>query len=157
MKFTSFTLSALLATGATAFSPSSIATRSGTNSAVASTASLESALFARKPFISGNWKMNPSTPEEAITLAKEISEAVTSDSPDADVALFVPYVFLSDAMKAAQGKVMIGAEVRLVEPPTGMRPARPPHFSAPYAFFQGSLLRPLSILSLTQHTSGRLP
>ena len=72
-------------------------------------------LFAtRKPFISGNWKLNPQTREEAITLASEISAAIGPDSPDADVALFVPYVFIEAAMKAAGGKLSIGAEVRFV-------------------------------------------
>jgi triosephosphate isomerase len=69
-------------------------------------------LEARKPFISGNWKLNPQTREEAVTLASEISKAVTKDSPDADRALFVPYVFIEAAMSAVdKDKLMIGAEV----------------------------------------------
>jgi triosephosphate isomerase len=32
-------------------------------------------MAARKPFIAGNWKMNPETVEEAVALAKEIVEA----------------------------------------------------------------------------------
>lgn len=68
-------------------------------------------LFAsRKPFISGNWKLNPQTREEAITLATEISEGITSASPESDVALFVPYVFIESTMNACDGKYFVGAE-----------------------------------------------
>lgn len=67
--------------------------------------------MARKPFISGNWKLNPQTKEEAAQLAAGIAAAVGPGSPEADVALFVPYVFLSTAMEAAGGKIAIGAEV----------------------------------------------
>mmetsp|Transcript_23908 Transcript_23908/g.34977 ORF Transcript_23908/g.34977 Transcript_23908/m.34977 type:complete len:290 (-) Transcript_23908:66-935(-) len=67
-------------------------------------------LSARKPFISGNWKLNPQTREEAISLGKEISDSITENTPDIDVALFVPYVFIEAAMGATDGKVMVGAE-----------------------------------------------
>ena len=67
--------------------------------------------MARKPFISGNWKLNPQTKDEATKLAADIAAAVTDKSPDSDVALFVPYVFI-DAAKAAVGdKLQIGAQV----------------------------------------------
>jgi Triosephosphate isomerase len=69
----------------------------------------------RKPFISGNWKLNPQTKKEAIDLAKDIAAAVTEDSPDADVALFVPYVFIETAMEAVNGKINIGAEVGTIQ------------------------------------------
>ena len=68
-------------------------------------------LDARKPFISGNWKLNPQTKDEAVTLATEISSTITEASPDAEVALFVPYVFIESAMEAVGDKLMIGAEV----------------------------------------------
>jgi hypothetical protein len=72
--------------------------------------SLEAA--ARKPFISGNWKLNPSTKGEAVALAKDISSKITDSSPDCDVALFVPYVFIEAAMEAAaDSRIMVGAEV----------------------------------------------
>jgi triosephosphate isomerase len=67
-------------------------------------------LYARKPFISGNWKLNPDTKEEAIALGKEIAAAVTDATGDIDVALFVPYVFIEAAKEAVGGKVSIGAE-----------------------------------------------
>lgn len=68
-------------------------------------------LDARKPFISGNWKLNPQTRDEAVTLATEIASKITVDSPDADVALFVPYVFIESAMTAVGDKLQVGAEV----------------------------------------------
>ncbi|KAG7356036.1 triosephosphate isomerase [Nitzschia inconspicua] len=65
---------------------------------------------ARKPFISGNWKLNPQTKEEAVQLASEIAASINPSSPDADVALFVPYVFIEAAMEAVGGKLQVGAE-----------------------------------------------
>ena len=69
--------------------------------------------MARTPIISGNWKLNPQTRDEAVQLATDIAASITSDSPDAEVALFVPYVFIETAMKACDGKLMVGAEVRV--------------------------------------------
>jgi len=68
----------------------------------------------RKPFITGNWKLNPQTREEAITLATDIAASVTDSTPDADIALFVPYVFIEAAKNAAGDKLMVGAEVSRV-------------------------------------------
>jgi len=68
-----------------------------------------SILSARRPFISGNWKLNPSNLEEALVLGKAISDSVTPESP-CDVALFVPYVFIEQVKELAGGKVSIGAE-----------------------------------------------
>jgi Triosephosphate isomerase len=68
-------------------------------------------LEARRPFISGNWKLNPQTKEEAVQLASAIAQSITSSSPDAEVALFVPYVFIESAMHAVNGKLQVGAEV----------------------------------------------
>ena len=100
MKFSVLSLISLCGTAA-AFVPSFGVQRTSTE------------LFAiRKPFISGNWKLNPQTKEEAIALASEIAASVGPDSPDADRALFVPYVFIDAAIEAAGDKLMIGAEVR---------------------------------------------
>ena len=107
MKFTACSIAAALvvstAAGFTTTAPSSFGVRSSVPTALEA---------ARKPFISGNWKLNPQTKQEAIDLAKGIAAAVTDESPDADVALFVPYVFIETAMEAVGGKVQIGAEVR---------------------------------------------
>ena len=99
MQLSAITLFSTLAS-ASAFAPSSL---------VASQSSTQ--LEARKPFITGNWKLNPQTKEEAVTLASEIAAKIGPDSPDADVALFVPYVFLEAAMGAVGSKIDIGAEV----------------------------------------------
>lgn len=66
--------------------------------------------MARKPFISGNWKLNPQTKDEATALGADIAAAITSDSPDCDVALFVPYVFIEAAQGVVDNKLMVGAE-----------------------------------------------
>lgn len=90
-----------------------VAAFAGTASAfapAAQTGRTETGLFARKAFITGNWKLNPSTKAEAITLATGIADAVTADSPG-DVALFVPYPFLESVQAAVGGKIIIGAEV----------------------------------------------
>lgn len=74
-------------------------------------------LFAssRKPFISGNWKLNPSSKEDAVALGKEIASSVTPDTGDVDVCLFVPYVYIEAAIEAVGDKVMIGAEAVVPE------------------------------------------
>jgi len=68
--------------------------------------------MARKPFISGNWKLNPQSKEEAITLSKDIAASITDKTPESDIALFVPYVFIESAMDSVDGKINVGAEVR---------------------------------------------
>lgn len=93
-------LASLLFGSATAF------TTISNHAAVSSTA-----LNARKPFISGNWKLNPQSKDEALTLAKNIASSITDSSPDSDVALFVPYVFIESAMGAVDSKLSVGAEV----------------------------------------------
>jgi hypothetical protein len=97
MKFAALSLLSMLATTG-AFAPS-FGIRPSTS------------LDARKPFITGNWKLNPQTRDEAIALAGEIAAAIGPDTPDVDVALFVPYVFIESAMEAVDGKMFIGAEV----------------------------------------------
>ena len=69
-------------------------------------------LFARRPFITGNWKLNPQSKEEAITLAQGIAAAVTDESP-CDVALFVPFPFIECAQRAVGNKITVGAEVSI--------------------------------------------
>jgi triosephosphate isomerase (TIM) len=95
---TLFTL--LMASTTAAFSPLMAGTRATTE------------LAARRPFITGNWKLNPQSREEAVILAKDIAASIGPDSPDAEVALFVPYVFIEAAMGAVGNKLGVGAEVR---------------------------------------------
>jgi hypothetical protein len=71
---------------------------------------------ARRPFISGNWKLNPQSRDEAVKLASEIAASITPSSPVADIALFVPYVFIESAMNSVQGKLQVGAEVCYMQP-----------------------------------------
>jgi len=73
-------------------------------------ASSTTSLYERKPFISGNWKLNPQSKDEAVALASGIAGSITESSPDAEVALFVPYVFIESAQSAVGGKLSIGAE-----------------------------------------------
>jgi triosephosphate isomerase (TIM) len=68
--------------------------------------------MARRKFISGNWKLNPQTKSEANTLAADIAASITSESPKADVALFVPYPFIDSVMSKVGDKMLIGGEVR---------------------------------------------
>ena len=118
MKFSALSLiAATLISDTRAFAPTATSSSSSNRhsiSSAAASATITALEATRKPFISGNWKLNPQTRQEAIDLAKGIASAVTSDSPDADVALFVPYVFLETAMEAVDGKIDIGAEVRTV-------------------------------------------
>jgi hypothetical protein len=71
----------------------------------------ETMLFERRPFITGNWKLNPSTRDEAVVLAKGIADAVNPDSP-CEVALFVPYPFIEAVQEVVGDKLTVGAEVR---------------------------------------------
>ena len=70
---------------------------------------VQTELYERKPFITGNWKLNPSTKGEAIQLASEIVRAIKPDSPD--VALFVPFPFIETVQTTVGDKISIGAEV----------------------------------------------
>lgn len=96
------------------FSALSIIALFGSSAAFAPTSTLShsTALEAsRKPFISGNWKLNPQTKDEAITLAGDIASSIGEDTPESDIALFVPYVFIEAAMESVDGKLNVGAEV----------------------------------------------
>mmetsp|Transcript_30639 Transcript_30639/g.34936 ORF Transcript_30639/g.34936 Transcript_30639/m.34936 type:complete len:284 (+) Transcript_30639:106-957(+) len=72
-------------------------------------ARLNTNLSARKSFITGNWKLNPTTKQEAVDLASGIAKSVTDSSPG-DVALFVPYTYLESVQNAVDGKLTVGAE-----------------------------------------------
>lgn len=101
MKFTT-ALTSILVSQAAAFVPSSFGVQ---------TESTDVSLgMARKPFISGNWKLNPQTREEAINLGESISDSITDSTPDIDVALFVPYVFIEATHTAVGETLMVGAE-----------------------------------------------
>jgi hypothetical protein len=67
-------------------------------------------LFARKPFITGNWKLNPQSKAEAVDLARGIADSITGESPS-DVALFVPFPYLETVQDIVGDKLIVGAEV----------------------------------------------
>lgn len=73
---------------------------------------LRTDLYGRKPFITGNWKLNPQTKQEAIALANGVSNAVSPYSP-ADVAIFVPFPFIEAVQACVGNKCIVGAEVRV--------------------------------------------
>ncbi len=101
MKF-SASLTALLGLFGTslAFAPSSFQT---------SQRSAQTELFERKPFITGNWKLNPTTKGEAIQLATDIVRSMKPESPE--VALFVPFPYIETVQTVVGDKISIGAEV----------------------------------------------
>lgn len=65
-------------------------------------------LYERKPFITGNWKLNPMTKGEAIALATDIVRTMNDDSPE--VAVFVPFPFIQSVQTVVGDKISIGAE-----------------------------------------------
>lgn len=103
MKVAAVSLLAALGSAA-AFSPS------GPSFGVSRSAVSSTELFERKPFITGNWKLNPQSKDEAVELAKGIASSITSDSP-CDAALFVPFPFIESVMEAVDGKLKVGAEM----------------------------------------------
>jgi triosephosphate isomerase (TIM) len=71
-------------------------------------------LFARRPYITGNWKLNPLTKSEAIALAKATADAINWRTT-ADVALFVPFPFLEGVKDAVNDRITIGAQVSCMD------------------------------------------
>lgn len=103
MRFSTFA-TVLFASGTTnAFSPSSF-TYTQRNT-------FQTELYERKPFITGNWKLNPDTKDDAIQLASDIAKSMTPQSPD--VALFVPFPFIETVQTVVGDKITVGAEVSL--------------------------------------------
>jgi hypothetical protein len=70
-------------------------------------------LFARKAFITGNWKLNPTSKAEAVDLARGIAAAVTNTSP-CDVGIFVPFPYIETVQNIVGDKLVVGAEVRKI-------------------------------------------
>ena len=63
----------------------------------------------RKPFLAGNWKMNLDR-EGALALAQAIRDHV-ADRDDVDVAVFPPFVYLADVVRALDGSsVRVGTQ-----------------------------------------------
>merc|ERR1719183_1648980 len=65
--------------------------------------------MARRPFIAGNWKMNPETLDDAVKLAKSIAEA--SKTATAQVAICAPHPYLWSVGNEFKGSnVELGAQ-----------------------------------------------
>lgn len=67
-----------------------------------SSSALNAASIQRQPIMAGNWKMNPSTEEEALTLAKAVANCLgeetcaVGDMDDCtEVVIFPPFPFIS--------------------------------------------------------------
>lgn len=105
MKFSALFFATACVSSVQAFAPAVRVSNSASTSTIATALDM-----ARRPFISGNWKLNPQTRDEAVKLASDIAASITPSSPDAEVALFVPYVFIEAAMNAVGDKLQVGAE-----------------------------------------------
>ncbi|KAL7571983.1 hypothetical protein ACA910_001641 [Epithemia clementina (nom. ined.)] len=75
-----------------------------------------SVLFAaqRDPFITGNWKLNPQTKQEAIDLATGIADSIDPSAPG-DVGIFVPFPFIEAVQNVIGDKAIVGAQCVLPE------------------------------------------
>ena len=65
----------------------------------------------RRPIVAGNWKLNPSTKEEAIDLLTGLKKGLTPATASSDILIFPPLPYLSDALSILQGTgVQVGAQ-----------------------------------------------
>jgi hypothetical protein len=110
MKFliSSAAFGALLATSSNAFAPATTTTR--TSSALFST---------RQPIMAGNWKMNPSTEDEALALAGDLTKLLgeetcaidDSDEMCTEVVIFPPHPFISKVKETVDDAgITVGAQ-----------------------------------------------
>lgn len=61
----------------------------------------------RRPILAGNWKLNPTTRKEAL----ELLNGLKANSNDAEVVIFPPLPYLSDALAMLQGTgIKVGAQ-----------------------------------------------
>ncbi len=69
----------------------------------------------RTPLIAGNWKMNPTSRDEALVLARA-SAAVSEALPDAITVICPPAIFLADVAAAIAGTPLrVGAQTMAAE------------------------------------------
>lgn len=69
-------------------------------------------LYARTPLIAGNWKLNPSNLDNAIDLAKGVSEAAKK-AKDVDVCIIPPFPFLSKCNDIVKTEAADGTHIAL--------------------------------------------
>jgi triosephosphate isomerase (TIM) len=62
----------------------------------------------RRPIVAGNWKMNPSSVEEAIALAEAV-ELVAADVPGVTAVICPPMIWLTEVARAVPG-IHVGAQ-----------------------------------------------
>jgi triosephosphate isomerase len=64
-----------------------------------------------RPLLAANWKMNPVTLDEAVTLARAVADTARAHSDGVEVAVFPPFPWLLSVRRALDGKgIGIGAQ-----------------------------------------------
>lgn len=64
----------------------------------------------RKKIVAGNWKMNLNL-QEGVALAKELTTALASNTPNCDVVVCTPFIHLASVAEVLKGSVIgLGAE-----------------------------------------------
>ena len=74
--------------------------------------SSSTSLYARTPLIAGNWKLNPGTLENAVDLAKGVSDAAKK-ADGVDVCIIPPFPFLSTCNDIVKTGAAEGAHISL--------------------------------------------
>ena len=68
---------------------------------------------SRRPLVAGNWKMNPTSRQAAVELAREVAEATAGLG--AETVICPPSVFLPAVADAVSGRIGIGAQTMRAE------------------------------------------
>jgi len=63
----------------------------------------------RRPVVAGNWKMNPTSAEDAVELARQAGAAAVA-SPDVDVVVCPPTIWLTTVAAALAPPIAVGAQ-----------------------------------------------
>ena len=63
----------------------------------------------RRPVIAGNWKMNPSTLDEAVALARAVASAA-DEVPGVTTVVCPPTIWLAGVARSIAGNVEVGAQ-----------------------------------------------
>mmetsp|Transcript_18379 Transcript_18379/g.24257 ORF Transcript_18379/g.24257 Transcript_18379/m.24257 type:complete len:300 (+) Transcript_18379:71-970(+) len=80
-----------------------------------SSSSLQMVADGRTPFIAGNWKMNPTSIDEATELATKVKD-LTAGNTETEIAIFTPHPFLYPSYNILKdSKVQIGAQTIFFE------------------------------------------
>ena len=69
------------------------------------------AATGRKTIVAGNWKLNPTSKEEAIQLLQSLKAEQQANTDDVEVVVFPPLPYLSDALSILEGTgIKVGAQ-----------------------------------------------